>query len=113
MTILNWLALVLSVVLWVIQLYIGHGVGMASSTPMKKGSPEYVYLDRVEAVRGIVWLGAILTFITQLIDVPWVKTVGLVILAIALLSVAVFLTGLLQLGLPKGDASGDSQRGGD
>jgi hypothetical protein len=107
MSVLNWIALALSVVLWIIQLYIGHGVGMASSTPMKKGSPEYLYLNRVEIVRGIVTLGAILTFISQLIDVPLVKNVGLVILAISLLSVVILWSGLLRLGLTKADATED------
>ncbi|SRR5258708_14746417 len=105
MSILNWIALALSVVLWIIQQYIGAGVAMASSAPMKKGSREDIYSDRVEFVRGIVAFGAVLTFISQLIPVPVVKTVGLIIMAIAFLSVAILWSGLLRVRLPKPDVT--------
>ncbi|MFN8419486.1 MAG: hypothetical protein U0528_09630, partial [Anaerolineae bacterium] len=82
-------------------------IGMASSDPIEKGSPEHVYLNRVEGVRGIVALGALLTFITQLIDSPIVKTIGLVILALALLSVAALWSGLPGFRLPKTAATKD------
>ena len=101
MSLLNWIALVLSLVLWVVQQYIGHGVGMASSAPTKKGSPQDIYLNRVEIVRGIVGYGALLIFISQLIPIPLVKTIGLIILAISLLSLAALRFGLLRYRLPK------------
>jgi hypothetical protein len=109
MSILNWLALALAVVLWVIQLYIEHGIGMASSAPIRKGSAEDIYLNRLEAVKGILFLGSLLTFITQLIDNPLVKNIGLIILAISLLSLAVFWSGLLSYRLPKPDVSAEEQ----
>ena len=105
MSVLNWIALALSVVLWIIQLQIGHGIGMASSAPIKEGSPKGIYLDRVEFVRDIVFFGALLTFISQLIDVPIVKTGGLIILAISFLSVAILWSGLLRFRLPKPDVT--------
>jgi hypothetical protein len=109
MSIINWIALALSLVLWMIQLQIGAGVGMASSAPMRKGSREDVYLDRVEAVRGIVFFGALLTFISQLIDSPAVKNIGLIILAISFLSVAILWSGLLSHRLPAPDLTEEEQ----
>jgi hypothetical protein len=107
MSILNWIAIPLAVVLWIIQLYIGHGIGMASSHPIKQGSPEDIYLDRLETARLIVTLGAILTLISQLIDVPVVKTVGLIIMVISFLVVAVVWLGLLSYRLPNSDVTED------
>lgn len=91
--------------LWIISQYIGAGVGMASSAPIKKGSREDIYLDHVQIVGRIVAYGALLTCISQLIDVPIVKTVGLIILAISFLSVAILRLGLLRFRLPKPDVT--------
>src|SRR5262245_45264477 len=109
MSLLNWIALVLSPVLYVLQLYMGHGIGMASSARIKKGSAQDIYLDRMEKVRGIVFFGALLTFISQLVPVPVVKTIGLIILVISFLSVAIFWSGLLRFRLPKPDVNEDDR----
>jgi hypothetical protein len=109
MSVLNWIALGLSLVLWMIGQNIGHGVGMASSAPIKKGSAEDVYLDRVQVVGAIAAFGALFTFVSQLIPIPIVKTVGLVILAISFLSVALLFSGLLRFRLPEPDVTAEDQ----
>ena len=88
MSILNWIALVLAVVLWIVSQNIANGVAMASST-VKEGSPADKALDHMETIGGIAAVGALLTFISQLIPIPAVKTVGLIILAISFLSVEI------------------------
>jgi hypothetical protein len=104
---LNCIGLILSVVLWMIHQQIGAGVGMMSSAPMEKGSPEDVYLDRVQMAEGIIAFGSILSFISQLIDNSLVKTAGWGILAISFLTVAVVWSGLLGYRLPKPHVTDD------
>ena len=109
MSLLNWIAIALSIVLWIIGQHIGHGIGMASSAPIRDGSAEDIYLSRVGFIGGIVAIGSILTFISQLIPVPIVKTIGLIILTISILSVAILTSGLLRLRLPPHDVTAEEQ----
>lgn len=93
MSILNWIALVLAVVLWMVSQNMMHGIAMASST-VEKGSPEDMRLDRVERVAAIAAVGAVLTLICELIPIDIVKTGGIIIVAISCLSVAILLAHL-------------------
>lgn len=105
---INWIALALSIVVHIICQYIGHGVAMASSGH-EEGSVQDIYLGRVQSAAGIAQLGAIASFISQLIPVPIVRTVGLIILAISILSIVVIWSGLLRLRLPDTDLTEEGQ----
>ncbi len=105
---INWIALALSVVVHFICQKIGSGVAMASSG-YKKGSAQDIYLGRVQLTGGIAQLGAILSFISQLIPVPIVRTVGLIILVISILAIVVIWSGLLRFRLPNTDLTEDDR----
>jgi len=87
MELLNWITLALAVGLWIMAQNIGAGVAMASSAPLKKGSPQDILLDRTETLGRIAALGAVVAFICELIPIPVVKTAGTVIVVVSFLAV--------------------------
>jgi len=105
---INWIALALSVVVHVICQYIGHGTAMASSG-YRKGSAQDIYLERVQSAGGIAQLGAIVSFISQWIPVTIVRTIGLIILGISILSLVAIWSGLLRFRLPNTDLAEDDR----
>lgn len=98
MSLLNWIVLILSVIVHIRCQIVGGGIAMASSTE-KDNSKESIYLDRLEIANGIAQLGAYLSFISQLVPVDWVKSVGVAILVVALVSTVLLHSGLLEYGL--------------
>jgi hypothetical protein len=89
MELLNWITLALAVVLWIMAQNIGAGVGMASSAPVEKGSPQDILLDRTETLGRIAALGAVVAFICELIPISVVKTAGTVIAVVTFLAVQI------------------------
>jgi hypothetical protein len=89
MELLNWITLALAVVLWIMSQNIGASVGMASSAPVEKGSPQDILLDRTETLGGIAALGAVVAFTCELIPIPVVKTAGTVIVVASMLAVQI------------------------
>ena len=76
MELLNWITLALAVVLWIMSQNIGASVGMASSAPVEKGSPQDILLDRTETLGGIAALGAVVAFTCELNPHPRCENCG-------------------------------------
>jgi hypothetical protein len=89
MELLNWITLASAVALWIMSQNIGASVGMASSAPLEKGSPQDILLDRTETLGRIAALGAVVAFICELIPIPVVKTAGTVIVVVSILAVQI------------------------
>lgn len=98
---INGLAIVLSIVVWIATQYLGAGTGMASSQQIEEGSPDDIYLKRKDTAAGIAAMGALLTFITQWIPVAIVRTVGQIMMVIAILALLSVWTGIIGYGLPE------------